>query len=135
MPKSLVSRIRLIYLPFDVIFGALIPLAVVNGISPDDTVYALLVLYGLSVVRIAVNMFMIGRIYGRAAHWLAIAPAQPEPRELREVDEALRVGPRRFTAVVMTTWVVQLFVAMLILLFVDKYRAGIATRSVITVGF
>ena len=35
----------------------------------------------------------------------------------------------------MMGWVVQLFIAMLILLFVDRYRAGIATRSVITVGF
>jgi methyl-accepting chemotaxis protein len=135
MPKSLVTRIRLVYLPFDAIFGALIPLAVVNAIDPKDTLYALLVLYGLSAVRIAVDMFMIGRIFGRAAHWLAIAPAQPEPRELREVDEELRTGSRRFTAVGMTTWVVQLFVATLILLFVDPYRAEIATRSVITIGF
>lgn len=135
MPKSLVNRIRLIYLPFDAIFGALIPLAVVNGIDPKDTLYALLVLYGLSAVRIAVDMFMIGRIFGRAAHWLAIAPAQPEARELRDVDEDLRTGSRRFTAVGMTTWVIQLFVAMLILLFVDKYRAELAPRSVITAGF
>jgi methyl-accepting chemotaxis protein len=135
MPKSLVSRIRLVYLPFDLIFGALIPLAVVNAIDPDDTLYALLVLYGLSAVRIAVDWFMIGRIFGRAAHWLAIAPAQPDPRELRDTDEALRNGPRRFTAGVMITWVVQLFVAMVILLFADRYRAGISPRSVITVGF
>src|ERR1041384_7418935 len=101
MPKSLVSRIRLVYLPFDVIFAALIPLAVVNGIDPTDTLYALLVLYGLSVVRIAVDMFMIGRIYGSAAHTLSIAAAQPDPRELRDADEALRSGPRRFTAVAM----------------------------------
>ena len=135
MPKSLVSRIRLVYFPFDVIFGALIPLAVVNGIDPADTLYALLVLWGLSAVRIAIDWFMIGRIYGSAAHWLAVAPTQPDPRELREADEALRSGPRRVTTVAMTTWVVQLFVAMMILLFVDRYRAGLATRSVITVGF
>src|ERR1044071_8528604 len=103
MPKSLVNRIRLIYLPFDALFGALIPLAVVNGIDPKDTLYALLVLYGLSAVRIAVDMFMIGRIFGRAAHWLAIAPAQPEARELRDVDEDLRTGSRRFTVGGMTT--------------------------------
>lgn len=135
MPKSLVSRIRLIYFPFDLIFAALVPLAVVNAIDPADALYALFVLYGLSAVRIAVDLYMVGRIFGRAAHWLAIAPAQPEPRELREADEALRTGPRRFTAVAMMGWVVQLFIAMLILLFADKYRAGIATRSVITVGF
>jgi len=135
MPKSLVSRIRLIYFPFDLIFAVLVPLAVVNGIDPHDTLYALLVLYGLSAVRIAIDMFMIGRIFGPAAHWLAVAPAQPDPRELRDADEGLRNGPRRFTAAVMITWVVQLFVAMLILLFADPYRAGIAPRSVITVGF
>jgi methyl-accepting chemotaxis protein len=135
MPKSLVSRIRLVYLPFDLLFGALIPLAVVNGIDPSDTLYALLVLYGLSAVRIAIDWFMIGRIFGSAAHWLMIAPAQPEPREIRQADEALRNGPRRFTAAVMITWVVQLFVAMVILLFADPYRAEIAPRSVITVGF
>jgi methyl-accepting chemotaxis protein len=135
MPKQLVSRIRLVYFPFDLIFGALVPLAVVNGIDPADTLYALFVLYGLSAVRIAVDMFAIGWIYGRAARWLAIPPAQPEPRDLHETDEALRNGPRRFTAAAMMGWIVQLFIAMLILLFADRYRAGIATRSVITVGF
>ena len=135
MPKSLVSRIRLVYLPFDLIFGVLIPLAVMNGIEADDKVYALLVLYGLGLVRTAGVMFMVGRIFGRAAHWIAIAPARPEPRELREVDEALRSGPRRFTAVVMTLWAFQLFAGALVLLFVDRYQAGIATRSLITVGF
>jgi methyl-accepting chemotaxis protein len=142
MPKSLVNRIRFVFLPFDLIFGALVPLAVMNGIDPvpllggqTDSVYAPLVLYGLSVVRILGDMFMIGRIFGPAAHWLAIAPASPEPRELRDADEALRSGPKRFTAAVMTLWFLQLFAAMLILLFVDRYRAGIATRSLITVGF
>ena len=134
MPKSLVSRIQLVYLPFDVIFGALIPLAVTNGIRSDDTLYTLLVLYALSVVRIAVDMVMIGRIFGPPAHWLAIAPARPEAREIREVDEALRSGPRRFTATVMVGWLIQLFVGMLFLLFVDRYRAGIPTRSLVTVG-
>jgi methyl-accepting chemotaxis protein len=135
MPKSLVSRIRLVYLPFDVIFAVLVPLAVVSAIDPADMSYALLVLYGLSAARLAVDWFIIGRIFGPAAHWLAVAPAQPDPRELREADEGLRNGPRRFTAAVMVTWVVQLFAAMVILLFADRYRAGIAPRSVITVGF
>src|SRR3569833_1379218 len=126
MPKSLVSRIRLVYFPSDLVFGVLIALAVVNGIAPRESTYALAVLLGLGAARIAVDMFMIGRIFGRAGHWLAIAPAQPDPRELREIDEELRQGPKRFTAVAMTTWAVNLFVAMLVLLFVDKYRAGIA---------
>ncbi len=135
MPKSLVSRIRLVYLPFDLIFGALVPLAVVNAIDPADTLYALLVLYGLSAARIAADMVMIGRIFGPAAHWLAITPAQTDPRELREADEALRSGAKRFTAGAMVAWLIQLFVAVLILLFADRYRAEIAPRSVITIGF
>src|SRR3979409_1245615 len=97
MLKSLVSRIRLVYLPFALIFGVMITLEVVNGIEADDKLYALLVLYGLGLVRTAGIMFMIGRIFGPAAHWISIAPVRPEPRELREIDEALRNGPRRFT--------------------------------------
>ena len=135
MPKSLVSRIRLAYLPFDLMFGALIPLAVVNGIDPDDSTYALLVLYGLSVARIAGDMIMIGRIFGPAAHWLVIAPARPDAREVREADEGLRSGPGKFTAAVITLWILQLAIAMLVLMFVDRYRAGIAPRSLVTVGF
>jgi hypothetical protein len=135
MPKSLLSRIRIVYLPFDLIFGVLVALAVVNGIDPVESSRPLVVLLGLGAVRIAIDMFMIGRIFGRAGHWLAIAPAQPDPRELREIDDSLRQGPKRFTAVAMATWAAYLFVAMLILLFVDRYNAEIATRSVITVGF
>lgn len=135
MPKSLVSRIRLVYLPFDLIFGVLIPLAVVNAIEPADVTYALLVLYALGLGRTAGNMFMVGRIFGPPAHWLAIAPARAEPRELRDADEALRSGASKFTAVVMTLWVLQLAIGMAILLLADRYRAGIATRSLVTVGF
>jgi methyl-accepting chemotaxis protein len=135
MPKSLVSRIRLVYLPFDLIFGVLIPLAVVNGIDPADTTYALLVLYGFGVLRTVGNMVMIGRIFGHAAHWLAVAPARPDRREVSEVDEGLRSGPSKFTAVVMTLWIAQLAATMLVLLFADRYRAGIAPRSLVTVGF
>jgi methyl-accepting chemotaxis protein len=135
MHKSLVSRIRLVYLPCDLVFGVLVPLAVVNGIEPADSLYALVVLYGLGLMRTLGNMFMIGRIFGPAAHWLAIAPARPEPRDIREVDEALRNGAKRFTAVAMTLWAAQLFAGMLVLLYADRYRAGIATRSLVTVGF
>src|SRR5215470_5587294 len=125
MPKSLVNRIRLVFLPFDVIFGVLIPLAVMNGIDPADTTRTLLVLYGLGIARIAINMLMIGRIFARAAHWLAIAPSRPETRELREADEGLRAGAGRFTAVVMVTWALHLGVSTLVLLFVDRYTAGV----------
>jgi methyl-accepting chemotaxis protein len=134
MPKSLVSRIQLIYLPCDVVFGVLIPLAVTNGINPADSLRTLLVLWALSAVRIVFDMVMIGRVFGPPAHWLAIAPAKPDPREVRDNDEALRSGPRRFTAAVMVAWLVELFVGMMFLLFVDKYAAGIAPRSLVTVG-
>jgi methyl-accepting chemotaxis protein len=36
---------------------------------------------------------------------------------------------------VITLWLAQLVLAMLVLLFVDRYRAGIALRSLVTVGF
>jgi methyl-accepting chemotaxis protein len=135
MPKSLVTRIRLVFLPFDVIFGGLIPLAVMNGIDPADPMRTLLVLYLLCVARIAGDMLMVGRIFGPAAHWLAIAPTRPDARELREADESLRSGARRFTAVVMTLWAMHLALSMLVLLYVDRYTAGVATRSLVTVGF
>jgi methyl-accepting chemotaxis protein len=135
MPKSLVNRIRLIYLPFDLIFGVLIPLALVNGIEPADWTFALLVFYVLGLGRTLGNMFMVGQIFGPTAHWIAIAPARPDSREVRDADEALRGGPRRFTLVVMTLWFTQLAAGMLLLLFVDRYRAGIAMRSLVTAGF
>src|SRR5256885_14831452 len=108
MPKSLVNRIRLIYLPFDLIFGVLIPLAVVNGIEPADWTYALLVFYVLGIGRTLGNMIMIGRIFGPPAHWIAVAPARPDGREVRDADEALRSGPRKFTVGVMSLWAIQL---------------------------
>ena len=135
MPKSLVSRIRLIYLPFDLIFGVLIPLAVVNAIEPVDSTRAFVVLYVLGLGRMAGDMIMIKRIFGPAAHFIAISPVQPDPREIRYVDETLRSGPRRFTVAVMTLWISQLAIGMVILLFVDRYGTGVAMRSVVTVGF
>jgi methyl-accepting chemotaxis protein len=135
MPKSLVARIRLVYLPFDVMFGALIPLAVTNAIDPVDATRTLLVLYGFGILRIVVNMIMVGRIFGPPAHWLAIAPSRPEARELRDADDSLRTGAARFTASVMTMWVITFAASLIVLLFVDRYTAGVAPRSVVTVAF
>jgi methyl-accepting chemotaxis protein len=137
MPKSLVNRIRLIYLPFDLIFGVLIPLAVVNGIEPDGRAYAysLLVFYALGIGRTLGILAMIKRIFGPAAHWIAIAPVRPEAREVRYADEMLRAGPRRFTVAVVALWLTQLSISMLVLLFYHPDRADIAVRSVVTVGF
>ncbi|TMQ05410.1 MAG: methyl-accepting chemotaxis protein [Deltaproteobacteria bacterium] len=135
MPKSLVNRIRLIYLPIDLVFGIVIPLAVVNGIEPADWTWALLVFYLLGIGRTLGNMIMIGRIFGPPAHWASVAAARPDGRELRDADEALRNSPRRFTLVVMSLWAIQLIAGMLVLLFVDRYHAGIAVRSLVTVAF
>lgn len=137
MPKSLVNRIRLVYLPFDLAFGVLIPLAVVNAIEPDGRAYAysLLVFYALGIARSLAILAMIQRIFGSAAHWIAIAPVRPEAREVRYADETLRAGPRRFTTTVVALWLAQLSIGMLILLFYNPERADIGLRSVVTVGF
>src|SRR5262245_6499603 len=104
MPKSLVNFIRLVYLPFDLIFGVLIPLAVVNAIEPADWTYALLIFYVLGIGRTLGNMILIGRIFGPAAQWVATTTVKPDGRELRDADEALRYGPRRFTIGVIALW-------------------------------
>lgn len=135
MPKSLVNRIRLIYLPFDVMFGVLIPLAVVNGLEPRDRTYAFIVLYVLSLARTAGILLMTQRIFGPAAQWIETAPARPDAREVRYTDEMLRNGPRRFTVMVILLWVSQLVIGMLVLLFFDPYRADLSTRSIVTMAF
>ena len=97
MPKSLVARVRVIYLFFDVLFSFLIPLAVVNAIEPANTTYALVLLYVIGLGRTATNIVMIGRVFGPIARWLATAPPRPEAREVREIDEMIRRGPVRLT--------------------------------------
>ena len=132
MPKSLVARVRLIYLPLDLIFGVLIPLAVVNSIEPVDTTYALVLLYVLGLGRTATNMWMIGRVFGPIARWLETAPARPDPREVRMVDEMIRRGPVRLTTVGSALWAGQVLIGVIVLLYVDRYRAEIAPRSLVT---
>jgi methyl-accepting chemotaxis protein len=132
MSTSLVTRVRLIYLPLDLIFGVLIPLAVVNGIDPRDTTYSLLVLYVLGLGRTLGNMVMIGRVFGPVARWLESATPRPDAREVRSIDEQIRRGPARLTAVSSALWVIQLLVGILVLLYVDPYRAGIAPRALVT---
>lgn len=129
MSTSLLTRIRLIYLAADLVFGVLIPLAVVNGIEPADSTYSLIVLYVFGLGRTAGNMVMVGRIFGPALRWLDSATLRPDPRELREVDETIRRGPMRFTTFASVFWVVQLFASVLVLLLVDPYRAGIGPRA------
>jgi methyl-accepting chemotaxis protein len=132
MSTSLVSRVRLIYLPLDLIFGVLIPLAVVNGIDPADTTYALLVLYALGIGRTVGIMWMIGQVFGPIARWINAATPRPDAREIRDVDEMIRRGPARITAVSSALWVVQLMVGVLVLRYVEPARGGLEGRAIVT---
>jgi methyl-accepting chemotaxis protein len=132
MPTSLVARVRVIYLFFDVLFSFLMPLAIVNAVEPADWTYSLIVLYALGLGRTAINLFMIGRVFGPIARWLATAPPRPEAREVRDIDDMVRRGPARLTLVSSTMWVLQVMVGVLILIYVDPYRAGIAPRTLLT---
>lgn len=132
MPKSLVARVRVIYLFFDVLFSVVIPLAVVNAIEPADTAYALVLLYVLGLVRTATNLVMLGRVFGPIARWLASAPPRPEAREVRDIDDRIRRAPIKLCTLACVLWAGQVLVGVLILLLVDPYHAAIAPRSLIT---
>jgi methyl-accepting chemotaxis protein len=134
MPKSLVARVRLIYFPLDLVFGILIPLALVNGVGASDALYALLVLYALGLGRTAMIMFGFGRVLGPIGRWLESTPSRPDPREVRAVDEMLRNGPVRMAAWVGAAWAIQLTIGGLVLLLVKPYQAAIAPRSLVTVA-
>lgn len=132
MPKSLVARVRLIYLPLDLAFTILIPLALVNGIDPTDTTYAMLVLYALGLVRSVTINLMFGRVFGPIGRWLESASTLPESREVREIDNLIRRTPTTVTIWIGGLWAAQLLAGTLILLLVDRYHAGIAPRSLVT---
>jgi methyl-accepting chemotaxis protein len=132
MPKSLVARVRVIYLVFDALFSVVVPLAVVNAIEPADTAYALIVLYGLGLVRTAIHLVMLGRVFGPIARWLASAPPRPEAREVRDIDDRIRRAPIKLCTLACVLWASQILVAVVIFLVVDPYHAAIAPRSLIT---
>src|SRR4051812_31415771 len=132
MPKSLVARIRLLYLPIDLIFGILIPLALVNCVEPVDSTYALLVLYGIGLVRTVALMIVFGRVLGPVDRWLASASERPEPRDLRDVDARVRRGPVTLTLWVGSLFATHMIAGILVLLFVDRYHAGIAPRALVS---
>jgi methyl-accepting chemotaxis protein len=132
MPKSLVARIRVIYLIFDVLFSFLIPLAVVNAVDAADWTFSLIVLYGLGLGRTAGNLIMIGRVFGPIARWLATAPPRPEAREVRDIDDMIRRAPVRLTVLASVLWVLQIMAGLVILIYVEPYRAAIAPRAVLT---
>jgi methyl-accepting chemotaxis protein len=122
----------LLYLPVEILFGGLIPLAIANGLEPADWTYTLLVLYAVGLVRTANSMIVLGRMFGPAGRWLASAPPVPDPRDLRDVDSVLRRGAVGASAWISAGWAITLIAGMLILLYVDRYTAGIAPRSLLT---
>jgi methyl-accepting chemotaxis protein len=133
MPKSLLARVRLLYLPLDLAFGIVIPLAIVDGIKAADFTYALIVFYILGIGRMLILLMLgFGRVFGPVDRWLASAPGRPDPHEIRAIDDAIQRGPVRLIGWVAGAWSFQLITALLWLLFVDPYRAAIPPRAVVT---
>src|SRR4051812_36862349 len=108
MPKSLVARIRLLYLPVDVVFSVLIPLALGNALEPRSWGYALVVLYGLGLVRSTAITILFGRLFGPIGRWLNAPSARLDPRDLREIDRMVRRGPRALSLWVGALWAAQI---------------------------
>ena len=130
MPKSLVNRVRLIYLPLDLSFGVVIPLAVANGLEVADMGYAmfLFTVCGL-MFRTALIMYGFGKVFGPIDRWIASAPTNPDPREVHAADEMVRSGPTRMLGYVSLGWALTLTVPMLFMIFVDPYRCAIPPRA------
>jgi methyl-accepting chemotaxis protein len=134
MPKSLVARVRLMYLPLDALFGIMIPLALVNGIEPADSTYALLVLYGLGVARTVALMGVFGWVLGPIGRWTEAPPARPDAREVRAIYDRLQRAPYALAKWNGGLWVVQLTIGTIVLLYVNPYRADITPPALVTAG-
>jgi methyl-accepting chemotaxis protein len=132
MPKSLVARARLLYLPMDLAFGFMIPLAIVNSIEAADFTYALIVFYILGIGRTSLLMFGFGRVLGPIDRWLASAPSRPDARDIQYVDSMIRRGPFRLAMWANATWILQITGSLLVLLFVNPYRAAVPPRAVLS---
>ena len=132
MPKSLVARIRLLYLPLDLVFSVLIPLALLHGIAPEDTLYALVVLYAIGLGRSAVLNLLFGRLLGPVGRWLESGQDRPDARDVRAIDATIRRAPVTLAMWLGTLWFAQLMAGTLVLLYVDPYKAGIAPRALVT---
>ena len=133
MPKSLVARFRLIYLPFDVMFSLLIPLALVKGLEVADFWYAYGVLLGIGLFRnLFVHLFLFERLFGPISRWLESTSAMPESREVREIDGQIRRAPFQVTGWIGSLWLGQLVLGCVVLLLINPYHAAIAPRSVVT---
>jgi methyl-accepting chemotaxis protein len=132
MPKSLVARIRLLYLPLDLLFGILIPLALVNGIAPENTLYALIVLYVVGLGRSAILNILFGRLFGPIGRWLDTGQFRPDARDVRAIDTTIRRAPVTLGMWLGTLWFCQLMIGTVFLLYVDPYKAGIPPRALVT---
>jgi len=91
-------------IPFDVMFSALIPFALVKGLAPTEMLYSLLVLYGLGLIRSGLIQLMFGRVFGPIGRWLESTSALPESREVREVDGMIRRAPGTVTVWIGALW-------------------------------
>src|SRR5882724_8561351 len=135
MSKSLLRTVRLKYLPNDLGFGLLIPLAIVNGIEASDFWYSLIVFYAFGLVRTAIIQLGFYRVCRPVDRWLESAPSRPDPREVQEIDEMIQRGPVRLLAWVTGSWVFHITAAMLWLLYLNPYRAAIPPRAVLNAVF
>jgi methyl-accepting chemotaxis protein len=129
MPKSLVTRVRLMYLPFDVAIGIALPVAFAYGLEVADMTYALSVMWAISLARSLVVMYAIGRVFGPIERWLASPPDKPDRREVIDIDDQVRTGPMRMTGWVVGCWAVGLVSSVVILMVVDPYRCAISPRA------
>jgi methyl-accepting chemotaxis protein len=130
MSKSLLTTVRLRYLPLDLTFGILIPLAIVNGIEAADFTYSLVVFYIAGVMRSLLIQFGFGQVFGPIDRWLESASTRPDSTELNAIDSMIQRGPVRLIAWVGGAWTLQLIIALLWLLFVTPYRAAIPPRAI-----
>jgi methyl-accepting chemotaxis protein len=133
MPKPVTIRAQLLYLPFELVFGVLIPLAIVNGIDAADFWYALrwFLILGLGRALITI-LYGFPRVLRPIDRWLEEAPSRPEARELQEIDERIRRAPIKLAVWTFTAWVVQIILALAYLMYVDPYRAAIPPRAVLS---
>jgi methyl-accepting chemotaxis protein len=132
MSKSLLGTVRLKYLPTEIGFSVLIPLAIVSGLDVSDFAYSLIMFYAFGVGRWLIVQFGFYRVCRPIDRWLEAAPSRPDPREVQEIDEMIQRGPVRLLAWVTGSWVFHIVAAMLWLLYVNPYRAAIPPRAVLS---
>jgi methyl-accepting chemotaxis protein len=114
-------------------FGALLPLALVNGLNPTHSTWALLVLYGLGLVRTAALMLVFGRVLAPIARWIDSPLARPDAQEVRTTHASIRRGPMELAKWYGWLWAAQLLVGSLVLIYAAPSYFDIAPRSLVTV--